>query len=406
MERFQKILLVFTFVVITLLACQFSANPSNQNPAPAVVTVLVSPESAPTSIPTSQLMVAEQATPEPLPIATLGESLDPSRDQNVLVELHEKVKSGIVAIRVLSPNGGSLGSGFVIDHEGHIVTNYHVVSSETSLEVDFISGYKTRGSVIGLDPDADLAVLKVEAPAEELFPLTLGDSDQVKVGQFVVAIGNPFGLEGTMTLGIVSGLGRTLRSQRVGISGSTFTLGDVIQTDAAINPGNSGGPLFNLNGEVIGVNESILTRSLDRSNSGVGFAVSSNMVKRIVPDLIASGKFEYPYLGIFSLDEMTLMDQEALGLSRSTGVYITDVAPGGPADRAGIRPGDRNSSIPGAPMGGDLIIAVDGQPVLDFNDLIVYITKNKNPGDTVMLTILRGNEQIELALTLDRRPSE
>jgi len=406
MERFQKILFVFTFVVITLLACQFSANPSNQNPAPAVVTVLVSPESAPTSIPTSQLMVAEQATPEPLPIATLGESLDPSRDQNVLVELHEKVKSGIVAIRVLSPNGGSLGSGFVIDHEGHIVTNYHVVSSETSLEVDFISGYKTRGSVIGLDPDADLAVLKVEAPAEELFPLTLGDSDQVKVGQFVVAIGNPFGLEGTMTLGIVSGLGRTLRSQRVGISGSTFTLGDVIQTDAAINPGNSGGPLFNLNGEVIGVNESILTSSLDRSNSGVGFAVSSNMVKRIVPDLIASGKFEYPYLGIFSLDEMTLMDQEALGLSRSTGVYITDVAPGGPADRAGIRPGDRNSSIPGAPMGGDLIIAVDGQPVLDFNDLIVYITKNKNPGDTVMLTILRGNEQIELALTLDRRPSE
>jgi S1-C subfamily serine protease len=406
MERFQKILLVFTLVVITLLACQFSANPSNQNPDPAVVTVLVTPESAPTSVPTSQLMVAEPATPEPLPIATLGAALDPYQEQNALVELHEKVKLGIVAIRVLSPNGASLGSGFVIDNEGHIVTNYHVVSNETSLEVDFISGYKTRGSVIGLDPDADLAVLKVEAPAEELFPLTLGDSDQVKVGQFVVAIGNPFGLEGTMTLGIVSGLGRTLRSQRVGISGSTFTLGDVIQTDAAINPGNSGGPLFNLNGEVIGVNESILTNSMDRSNSGVGFAVSSDMVKRIVPDLIANGKFEYPYLGIFSVDEMTLLAQEALGLSRSTGVYISDVAPGGPADRAGIRAGDRNSSIPGVPMGGDLIIAVDGQPVLDFNDLIVYITKNKDPGDTIMLTILRGNEQIELALTLDQRPSE
>ena len=204
MERFQKILLVFTLVVITLLACQFSANPSNQNPDPAVVTVLVTPESAPTSVPTSQLMVAEPATPEPLPIATLGAALDPYQEQNALVELHEKVKLGIVAIRVLSPNGASLGSGFVIDNEGHIVTNYHVVSNETSLEVDFISGYKTRGSVIGLDPDADLAVLKVEAPAEELFPLTLGDSDQVKVGQFVVAIGNPFGLEGTMTLGIVA----------------------------------------------------------------------------------------------------------------------------------------------------------------------------------------------------------
>jgi len=406
MERFPKILLVFTLIFITVLACQFSTNPSTQSPVPAVVTVLVSPESTSTPIPTSQLMVADPATSVSLPPATLGAVLDPSQEQNVLVGLHEKVKPGIVAIRVLTPNGGSLGSGFVIDNEGHIVTNYHVVSNETSLEVDFISGYKIRGVVIGLDPDADLAVLKVEAPAEELFPLMLGDSDQVKVGQFVVAIGNPFGLEGTMTLGIVSGLGRTLRSQRVGVGGSSFTLGDVIQTDAAINPGNSGGPLFNLNGEVIGVNESILTSSLDRSNSGVGFAVSSNMVKRIVPELIANGKFEYPYLGIFSLDEMTLLEQEALGLSRSTGVYISDIAPGGPADRAGIRAGDQNSSIPGVPIGGDLVIAVDGQPVLDFNDLIVYITKNKNPGDTIMLTILRGNEQIELALTLDQRPSE
>jgi S1-C subfamily serine protease len=329
-----------------------------------------------------------------------------AQEQNILVQLHEKVKPGIVAIRVLIPNGGSLGSGFIIDHEGHIVTNYHVVSNEASLEVDFISGYKTRGSVIGLDPDADLAVVKVEAPAEELYPLALGDSDQVEVGQFVVAIGNPFGLEGTMTLGIVSGLGRTLRSQRMGVGGSVFTMGDVIQTDAAINPGNSGGPLFNLNGEVIGVNESILTSATDRSNSGVGFAVSSNMVKRIVPELIASGKFDYPYLGIFSLDEMTLLEQEALGLSRSTGVYISNIAPGGPADRAGIRAGDQNSSIPGVPMGGDLIIAVDGQPVLDFNDLIVYITKSKVPGDSIVLTVLRGEEQIELTLTLDKRPSE
>jgi S1-C subfamily serine protease len=406
MERFPTILLVFSLVILTFTACQFSVNPFVPTPAPIVVTVLVTPEPTSTPIPTSQVMVANPAIASPPPSAPQATLPDLAQEQNILVQLHEKVKPGIVAIRVLIPNGGSLGSGFIIDHEGHIVTNYHVVSNEASLEVDFISGYKTRGSVIGLDPDADLAVVKVEAPAEELYPLALGDSDQVEVGQFVVAIGNPFGLEGTMTLGIVSGLGRTLRSQRMGVGGSVFTMGDVIQTDAAINPGNSGGPLFNLNGEVIGVNESILTSATDRSNSGVGFAVSSNMVKRIVPELIASGKFDYPYLGIFSLDEMTLLEQEALGLSRSTGVYISNIAPGGPADRAGIRAGDQNSSIPGVPMGGDLIIAVDGQPVLDFNDLIVYITKSKVPGDSIVLTVLRGEEQIELTLTLDKRPSE
>jgi 2-alkenal reductase len=326
--------------------------------------------------------------------------------QDTLIQLYENVNPGIVAIRVLTTNGGSLGSGFVIDKDGHIVTNYHVVRDETLLEVAFPSGFKTRGKVIGLDPDADLAVLEIEAPVEELYPLPLGDSDQVKVGQIVVAIGNPFGLEGTMTIGVISGLGRTLRSQRTGFGGSTFTVGDIVQTDAAINPGNSGGPLLNLNGEVIGVNESILTSAGERSNSGVGFAISVDMVKRIVPSLIATGKFDYPYLGIFSVDELTLMEQEALGLPRSTGVYISGVAPGGPAERAGLRAGSRTSSIPGVPAGGDLVIAVDGQPVLSFNDLIVYVTKYKNPGDVVVFTVLRGNEQLELELTLDKRPSQ
>ncbi|MBN1147724.1 MAG: trypsin-like peptidase domain-containing protein [Anaerolineales bacterium] len=351
-------------------------------------------------------------TPPPTPVAIASDlatplpAVDLLSLQDTLVQLYEQVNRGIVAIRVLTQNGRSLGSGFVIDEQGHIVTNYHVVSTETSVEVDFVSGYKTRGEVIGIDPDADLAVVKVDAPTDELHPLVLGDSEQVGVGQIVVAIGNPFGLEGTMTIGIVSGLGRTIRSQREGAGGSSFTLGDVIQTDAAINPGNSGGPLFNLDGEVIGINESILTNTYERTNSGVGFAVSIDIAKRIVPVLIASGRFDYPYLGIFSLGELTLLEQEALGLPRSTGVYVTDVEPGGPAELAGIRPGDQHSSIPGIPAGGDLIIAVDGRPVLDFNDLIVYVTKNKAPGDVVVLTVLRGDQQIEIELTLGKRPSQ
>jgi 2-alkenal reductase len=224
----------------------------------------------------------------------------------------------------------------------------------------------------------------------------------------VIAIGNPFGLSGTMTVGIVSGLGRTLRSMHTTADGGTFSAGDIIQTDAAINPGNSGGPLINLNGEVIGINQAIRTDNVSASgdplNSGVGFAIPINIVKRVIPSLIASGSYDYPYLGITSTNEISLIEQEALGLATSNGVYITGVTPGTPADRAGLRAGTSDTSVLGLQAGGDLITAIDDQPVRNFNDLIAYLTKYKGPGDTVMLTVIRGEQEIEVEVVLDKRP--
>jgi 2-alkenal reductase len=328
--------------------------------------------------------------------------------QGSLVALYSRVNPGVVAIRVLTEQGGGLGSGFVIDKEGHIVTNFHVIEGVTDLEVDFPSGFKARGEVIGKDTDSDLAVIKVDAPAEELYPLPLGDSSKLKVGETVVAIGNPFGLSGTMTTGIISALGRTLSSLHNAPGGTPFTAGDIIQTDAAVNPGNSGGPLINLAGEVIGVNRAIRTESFSTAqepvNSGVSFAIAVNIVKRVVPALIANGKYDYPYLGISSLDEITLLQQEALGLSQSTGAYITTVTPGTPADDAGLRGGTEPTEIQGLAAGGDLIIAVDGQQIQVFNDMLAYLINNKAPGEKVMLTVLREGKELEVELTLGKRP--
>ncbi len=395
MKLITRILIMAFILAAVAFACVATSQAPIVDQSATVATVIETDTSI--DMTTSPKLVSQPVV-QPLMV-------DLFASQDTLVELYEMVNPGVVALRVLTSGSGSLGSGFVMDKEGHIVTNYHVVTQQSELEVAFPNGYKTRGQVIGLDPDSDLAVLKVEVQPEDLHPLALGDSDQVQVGQMVVAIGNPFGLAGTMTVGIVSGLGRTVSSQRVTATGSAFSVGDVIQTDAAINPGNSGGPLLNLNGEVIGVNESILTGDNSRSNSGVGFAISVNMIKRIIPSLIADGSYQYPYLGIFSKGELSLLEQEALDLPQSTGVYVTQIEPGGPADKAGIRAGDRNSSIPGVPKGGDLIIAVEGQTIYDFNDLIVYITKHQQPGDTIILSIIRGGEQLEIPLILGERPN-
>ncbi|UCH59820.1 MAG: trypsin-like peptidase domain-containing protein [Anaerolineales bacterium] len=350
-------------------------------------------------------------TVEPMVVVT-PVYVPPSADivdlEDTLVQLYEQVNPGVVALRVLTDQGGSRGSGFVIDNTGHIVTNFHVVENLTDLEVAFPSGLKVRGEVIGSDLDSDLAVLKVDVPAGALQPLPLSDSQQLKVGQAVIAIGNPFGFNGTMTMGIISGLGRTMSSLREAPTGGTFSAGDIIQTDAAINPGNSGGPLLNLNGEVIGVNRAIFTNNFDETgqpvSSGVGFAISVNIVKRVVPALIASGKYDYPYVGITSLDDLSLMDQEELNLPRPTGVYINQVTPNSPAAKAGLRGGNRSTSIPGLRAGGDLIIAVDGNVVKTFSEFLSYLIGNKSPGDTVILTILRGEEDMEVSLLLEKRP--
>jgi 2-alkenal reductase len=296
----------------------------------------------------------------------------------------------------------------VYDKEGHIVTNYHVVEGATDLEVDFTSGLKVRGEVVGKDTDSDIAVVKIDAPADVLFPLEMGDSGQLKVGQSVVAIGNPFGLTGTMTTGIVSARGRTLESLRTTPEGGTFSAGGLIQTDAAINPGNSGGPLLDLKGRVVGINRAIRTTTANEqgepANSGVGFAVPVNIVKRVVPVLIEKGNYDYPYLGISTREEISLMEQEALGLSQSSGAYVLEVVSGGPADQGGLKGGNRQTDIPGLPGGGDLITTIDDRPVRVFGDLLTYLMENKSPGDTIRLIVLRDNQPKEVTITLGKRP--
>ena len=380
----KKLWGVLVVMILSILACQISGAAPQ---IPGAVTPAV--------------VVANQTA--------LSNTVSPVADQDALVSLYASVTPGIVAIRVLAADGsGSLGSGFVYDGLGHIVTNYHVVEGASRAEVDFTSGYKTYGTVIGTDLDSDIAVIKVDAPAAELHPVALGDSSNLKVGQTVVAIGNPFGLNGTMTVGIISALGRTLDSAHNSPSGGNFTAGDIIQTDAAINPGNSGGPLLNRAGEVIGINRAIRTTNFTTSgeplNSGIGFAISINIVKRVVPVLISDGKYDYPYLGIASLDDLGLAQIEALGLKTFTGAYVTNVVAGGPADKAGIKAGDKATNITGLNAGGDLIIALDGHPVRHFDELLSYLITNKSPGDSVVLTILRGDQQMDVTVKLDKRP--
>ncbi len=376
----KRVLLVLSILVISSLACQATGlAPLTQS----------QPATAPQAI---------------APLTTNPAAVKP--EDGTLEALYQNVISGVVAIRTDTGEG----SGFVYDDEGHVVTNNHVVDGASTVEVAFTSGFKAYGTVIGTDPNADIAVIKVDAPAEEIHPLPIGDSDTLNVGQSVVAIGNPFGLSGTMTLGIVSGLGRSQPVEgQASPTGGFFSTADVIQTDAAINPGNSGGPLFNLNGEVVGINQSIRTDSFNQAtgnavNSGVGFSVSINLIKHVVPFLIKDGSYTYPYLGISSNSDLSLAQIEALGLKSFTGAYVVSVVEGGPAAKAGIKAGSTPTRIDGLFAGGDVIIAFDGKPVTTFDKLLSYLLTSKSPGDTVVLTVLRDGKQIDIPVTLGERP--
>ena len=402
----NRFIVMLTVLMFAALACQVgSQGPLIPNSQPS--------NSQPAVVVTAQPPISVQAP------------ANPGALQDAFTALYKRVSQGVVAIQVnTSQGGGALGSGIVYDTDGHIITNYHVVqgASGNQAEVDFMSGFKVYGTVVGTDLDSDLAVLKVDAPASELHPLTLGDSGALQVGQTVIAIGNPFGYNGTMTFGIVSALGRTLGSEHTAPGGTqTFTAGDLIQTDAAINPGNSGGPLFNLNGEVVGLNRAILSANFtstgEATSSGVGFSVSSNIIKRVVPIIIRDGKYDYPYLGISSLSlgnpsppgaqasPPSLDMIKALGLTQSTGTYVTEVTKGGPADKAGLKAGTTPTSVQNLFAGGDLIVAIDGHPVIQYDDLIAYLIDNKSPGDTVVLTVIRGGQKQDITITLGKRPA-
>ena len=297
-------------------------------------------------------------------------------------------------------NFGS-GSGFVIDQQGHIVTNNHVVDGATDrgIEVNFFDGTIVRGEIVGVDPDADLAVLQVNLPPESLQPVLFGDSDQLVIGQSTLAIGSPFGQRWTLTSGVVSAVDRTIQGL------SNFSIGSVIQTDAAINPGNSGGPLFNLRGEVIGVNSQIISRS--RSNSGVGFAVPSNLVKRVVSEILESGSVDYSYLGISGGPDLNLNLIETMDLPNNLrGVVVSSVIPNGPAGRAGLRNPGEVVLVQGerVPQSADIITAIDGVPISGMNGLVSYLASNTRPGDMINLTVWREGQQIVLPVELDSRP--
>jgi S1-C subfamily serine protease len=317
--------------------------------------------------------------------------------ENNLIWLYQEVNPSVVQIIVRaasdSPFPLGSGSGFVYDDLGHIVTNNHVIEEAPDLEVIFPDGNRRRAVIVGTDVDSDLAVIKVDSLPDGVKPVPLGDSAQIQVGQLVVAIGSPFGESGSMSLGIISGLGRSMPSQRVVDGGSRYTLPQVIQTDAPINPGNSGGPLLNLQGEVIGVNSAI--RTTTGFNSGVGFAIPVNAVGRIAPALIESGVYSYPYMGVSVDNNLPLDDVEELGVQ---GVPILSIAPGSPAAQAGLIAGGQSA------LRGDIIIAVDDVVVRNFDDLISYLVFETEVGQTVQLSVLRDGQTITVPLTLGERP--
>ena len=302
------------------------------------------------------------------------------------------------------PQAFGEGSGFVWDKEGHIVTNYHVIEGAEKISVVFVDNTIVEAELIGADPDSDLAVLKVDLPVEMLKPVQIGDSSDLQVGELAIAIGNPFGQEGTMTVGIISALGRLLPVGRDDIFAPRFNIPDIIQTDAAINPGNSGGVLLNDEGELIGVTTAII--SAVRASSGIGFAIPSVQVEKIVPLLITDGEYQHAFLGI-SGGTLSAELAEAMELpADQRGVLVSSVVPDGPAGEAGLQGNDDQVEIEGfeVGIGGDIIIAIDDEPLEAMDDLITYLERHTQVGQTVELTILRDGEELTIAVELTARP--
>ncbi|MCI0521877.1 MAG: trypsin-like peptidase domain-containing protein [Chloroflexi bacterium] len=356
-----------------------------------------------------ELAPEAQSEPAVAPVAPLPAVV--SESDQLLVELYRRVNPAVVNVTIYGKGDGSIvpadqvlplsqGSGFVYDQEGHIVTNAHVVHGADEVEVTFSDGLTKAAQVVGEDLNSDLAVLKVEGMPEGVTALPLGNMETLAVGQTVLAIGNPFGLEGTLTRGIISALGRTIPAL------TPFSIPQSIQTDAAINPGNSGGPLLNLSGEVIGVNAQIETGGTGDSNLGVGFAIPVSIVRLVAPDLIANGEHEWAWLGVRG-GNVTPLLVEAMKLPVEKGAYLAEVLSGGPSAKAGLRGANDETTLRGRAVntGGDVIIAVDGQPVSTFDDILIYIALQVRPGQEVTLTIVREGETMDVNVRLEKRPA-
>ena len=317
---------------------------------------------------------------------------------DVFAEIYQVTSPSVVAISVTTAQGGGNGSGFVIDRDGHIVTNAHVVDEAEEIVVEFLDGAIVRAELIGLDLSSDIAVINVAMPEGALKPIPFADSDRLVVGQTVLAIGSPFSQGWTLTSGIISAVERTIQGL------TEFSIGGVIQTDASINPGNSGGPLINLDGEVIGVNSQIISAA--RSSSGVGFAIPSNLTRRVAEALIGAGEMSYSYIGISGFD-VNLNAIESLNLPNDfRGVVVREVVDEGPASESGLveitRMLDLNDKLVG--LSADIITAIDGEAIRGMNDLITYLARHTRPEQVVTLSVLRdGERQIEIPIRLGSR---
>jgi S1-C subfamily serine protease len=329
-------------------------------------------------------------------------------DEELLMSIYERVSPGIVNVSVLIDGVPGGGSGFVLDTNGYIMTNSHVVAEATNIVVTFPDGRVFDAEVTGTDNYGDLAVIKIEVPeGYTLHPLELGDSNGLRVGQRVIVIGNPFGLTSSMSVGIVSALGRTMDTLMVLESGRQFTNPAIIQTDAAINPGNSGGPMLDTSGRVIGVTEAI--RSETGVNSGIGFAIPVNTVKLVAPQLIQNGRADYPYLGVSGIPGIPMPALAAeFDLPVTEGVLVQEVIEGEAAAEAGLRGGTQETTWRGVPilLGGDIITHINGIPIKGFNELIGYLVSNTRAGETVTFTINRDGETMDVDVTLGTRPND
>ena len=385
MKRKLLIITAILSMVITLVGCttQQTSTSSTTVPSSTQATTTLSSISVPASV---------------------------SGIETTLESIYSRVNPSVVLINVVLPpsisslGGGALGSGFVWDTQGDIVTNNHVIDGASSMTVTFSDGTVIDASLVGADTDSDLAVIKVNPSGLQLQPVSIADSTTVQVGQLAIAIGNPYGLENTMTVGFVSAIGR-LVSANQNITGPTYSIPNIIQVDTPINPGNSGGVLLNDTGAVIGVTQSIATSS--GSSSGVGFAIPSSIVKQVVPALITTGHSDHPYLGV-SVATLDPNMAAAMNLSSNQhGALVEAVTSGGPADKAGIKASNTNITDNGqqVSVGGDVITAYNGQTVKSSDDLVTFLADSGVVGQNVTLTILRNGKQIQVQVTLGLRPN-
>ena len=405
MKTYRNLIIV-ALLALSLLSCNLFSLPHLARLPASMVWPTATP------LPLAELTI-EAPTAEPIqpgpthvePVST-PPAVTAGRDEEelMLIRIYRQVSPAVVNISITGEDGflpqQGTASGFVLDNEGHIVTNNHVVERARRITVAFSDATQVEAQVVGTDPDSDLAILQVDVDPEMLHPVELGESSALEVGQRAIAIGNPFGFEQTLTVGIISALGRVI--PRTG----GFSLPDLIQTDAAINPGSSGGPLLDSQGKVIGVNTLIFSET--GVSTGVGFAIPVDMVKRVVPTLIERGDFAHPWLGIYGLTLDPELAEE-LDLPPTTrGAYVSQVVPDSPADRAGVHGGTRETTLfiggEWLQAGGDIIIAMDGMEIKDFDHLITYLSKETTVGQTVELTILRDGEELQIPVTLGERP--